>query len=119
LELGFLCVGSLGACFFASPPFSGTSSVIHQLSPCCKSLVMVSWLFFNFAVSFDLDVAHWLRRQVFGPLPALFQAASYHWPTVGPSAFPAFVYWKLAQSCSLLFPRSPVHLQHPAPSAVH
>jgi hypothetical protein len=33
-----------------------------------------------------------------GLLPALFQAVAYHWPAVGPSAFLAFVYWKLLAS---------------------
>jgi hypothetical protein len=53
LELGSHCVGLLGACFFVLPPFSGAMSVIFQLAPCCQCVVMVCWLFFNFAVSFD------------------------------------------------------------------
>jgi hypothetical protein len=52
-ELGFHCAWLLGACFFASSPFFGARSVIHQLAPCCQHVVMVCWLFFNFALSFD------------------------------------------------------------------
>jgi hypothetical protein len=50
---GFHCVGLLGVCFFALPPFSGVRSVICQPAPCCQCVTMVCWLFFNFAVSFD------------------------------------------------------------------
>jgi hypothetical protein len=39
-----------------------------------------------------LDVAQWLRRRASWTAFALFQAAAYHLPTVGPSAFPVFVY---------------------------
>jgi hypothetical protein len=59
--LGFHCTWLLGACF-ASPPFSGTKSVICQPA----SAVSVLWWF---AVYFSilqclltLDVAQWLRR---------------------------------------------------------
>jgi hypothetical protein len=34
-------------------PFSGARSVIHQPAPCCQCVVMVCWLFFNFAKLFD------------------------------------------------------------------
>jgi hypothetical protein len=47
LELGFCCVGFLGACFFASLTFSGARSEI------CQHVMLVCWLFLNFAVSFD------------------------------------------------------------------
>jgi hypothetical protein len=35
------------------PPFLWARSVICQLAPYCQHVVMVRWLFFNFAVSFD------------------------------------------------------------------
>jgi hypothetical protein len=38
-----------------------------------------------------------------GPLSALFQAAAYHPPTVSPSAFPVFVYWKFPWSSAPCF----------------
>jgi hypothetical protein len=51
--VGFsLCLITV-VCFFALPPVSGAKSVICQLAPCCQCVVMVCWLFFNFAVSFD------------------------------------------------------------------
>jgi hypothetical protein len=53
LELSFCCVDLLGACFFAWPPFSGAKSVICQPAPSCQHVVMVCWLFFNSALSFD------------------------------------------------------------------
>jgi hypothetical protein len=53
LELGFLCVDLLGACFFASPPFSGATSEFCQPAPCCQCAMLVCWLFFNFATSFE------------------------------------------------------------------
>jgi hypothetical protein len=40
LELGFHCVGLLGACFFALPPFSGARSVICQPAPCCQCVML-------------------------------------------------------------------------------
>jgi hypothetical protein len=54
-----------------------------------------------------------------GLLPALLQAVAYHLPCVGPSAFPAILLVKVhLEISSLSLPRSLVHLQHPAPSAV-
>jgi hypothetical protein len=91
LELGFCCVGLLGACFFALPHFSGMRSEIHQLGPC--------WFpdcFSSLQHCLTLDVAHWLRRCFCGSLFALFQAAAHHLPTVSPSVFLDFVYWKFA-----------------------
>jgi hypothetical protein len=41
-----------------------------------------------------LDVAHWLKDDLFGLLPALFQAEAYRWLALGPSAFLAFISWK-------------------------
>jgi hypothetical protein len=55
LELGFCCVGLLGACFFASPPFSGARSEICQPALCCQCVMLVCWLLFNFAMSFDFE----------------------------------------------------------------
>jgi hypothetical protein len=44
-------------------------------------------------------------NELCGPLSALFQAVAYHLPTVSPSAFPAFVYWKFQwRSASCSFP---------------
>jgi hypothetical protein len=42
-----------GACFFASPPFSGARSDICQPAPCCQHVMLVCWLFFTFAALFD------------------------------------------------------------------
>jgi hypothetical protein len=53
LELGFHCAWLLGACFFALLPFSWARSVLCQPTPCYQPVVMVCWLFFNFAVLFD------------------------------------------------------------------
>jgi hypothetical protein len=41
LDLGFCCVGLLGACFFASCPFSGAQSEIYQPAPCCQCVMLV------------------------------------------------------------------------------
>jgi hypothetical protein len=74
------------------------------LSACYAGLLIIFqfcsivWLWMLLTVSGD---------KLCGPLPALFQAVAYHWPAVGPSAFPAFVYWKFERrsaSCS-----SPAH----------
>jgi hypothetical protein len=35
----------LGACFFASPPFSGAKPVIHQQAICCQHVVMFHCFF--------------------------------------------------------------------------
>jgi hypothetical protein len=60
--------------------------------------VSVLWWFADYfsvlQCTLTLDVAHCSGDKFCGPLPALFQAAAYHPTTVGPSAFPAFVYWK-------------------------
>jgi hypothetical protein len=53
---------------------------------------MVCCLLFNFVVSFDFECCSVAQLCVL--LHALFQAAAYHLPTVSPSAFPTFVYWK-------------------------
>jgi hypothetical protein len=41
LELGSHCVGILGGCYFASRPFSGARSEIHQLALCCQHVMLV------------------------------------------------------------------------------
>jgi hypothetical protein len=53
-----------------------------------------------------------------GMLSAQFQAVAYHPPTVGPSGFPVFVYWKFMEISSLPSPPSRVHSEHPTPCAV-
>jgi hypothetical protein len=53
LELGFRCVGLLGAFFCALPPFSGARSEIHQPAPCYQRVMLVCWLVFNFSTLFD------------------------------------------------------------------
>jgi hypothetical protein len=53
LELGFHCVGLLGACFSASCPLSGARSEIPQLAFCCQCVMLVCWLFFNFGILSD------------------------------------------------------------------
>jgi hypothetical protein len=96
LELGFCCVGLLGAYFFASCLFSGARSEIHQLA-------LLSACYAGLLTAFQFCIIVWLLMLLTGSgdefcglLSALFQAAAYHWPTVGPSAFLVFVYWKLA-----------------------
>jgi hypothetical protein len=53
LELGYCWACLLGACFFASPPFSRARSVICQLAPCYQHVVMACCLFLNFAEPVD------------------------------------------------------------------
>jgi hypothetical protein len=93
MELGFCCVGLLGACVFASPPFSGVRSEISQPAPYCHCVMLVCWLFLNFA-AFDFGCCLLSANELCGPLSILFQAVAYHLPAVEPSAFPVFVYWK-------------------------
>jgi hypothetical protein len=79
--VGFLLCWFTGGLFL----FSGTRLVIHQLVPCCQCVVMVCWLFFNFAVSFDFGccslaqemsfvdcyLPYFRQRLITGPLLAL------------------------------------------------
>jgi hypothetical protein len=44
-----------------SPSFSGARIVIRQLTPWCQHIVMICWLFFNFAVPFDFG--YWSLAQ--------------------------------------------------------
>jgi hypothetical protein len=53
LKVAFHWAYLLVAYFFASFPFSGARSGIHQPAPCCQCVVMVHCLFFNFAEPFD------------------------------------------------------------------
>jgi hypothetical protein len=83
-------------------------SVGLLLSACCESLLIVFqfcsvvWLWMLLTDSWD---------EFCGFLSALFQAAAYHPPTVGPSIFPTFVYWRLLwRSAPGSSPPSPVHL---------
>jgi hypothetical protein len=61
LELGFHCVGLLGACFFALCPFSGARSEIHQPALCCQRVMLVC-CFSILQHCLTLGVAHWLKR---------------------------------------------------------
>jgi hypothetical protein len=96
LELGFLCVGLLGACFFASLLFSGARSEICQLAPSYHLVMLVCWLFFNFVMSFDFGCCSLAQEMSFMDHYLPYQAAAYHLPTVSSSAFPVFVYWRFA-----------------------
>jgi hypothetical protein len=65
LELGFLCVDLLGACFFALTPFSGAKSEICQPALYCQCVMLVCWLFFNFATSFDFGCCSLAQKMSF------------------------------------------------------
>jgi hypothetical protein len=65
LELGFHCVGLLGAYFFALRPFSGASSEIHQPALCFQHFMLVCWLFFNFAILFDFGCCSRVQEMSF------------------------------------------------------
>jgi hypothetical protein len=118
LELAFCCVCLLGACFFASPPFSGSRSVICQLAPCCQLVVMICCLFFNFAVLFDFGCCLLAQEMSFVVcyLPYFKQGL-----ITCPVSFPAFlvvcllIVGSLASYHSL---PSLGHFQHFCPSAV-
>jgi hypothetical protein len=64
LELGFCCVGLLGASYFAMPPFSGTKSVFCLLAPAVSVLWWLADCFSILSCCLTLDVAHWLRRWI-------------------------------------------------------
>jgi hypothetical protein len=120
--VGFSLCLITGACFFASPPFSGARSVIRQPAPCCQLAVMVFWLFFNFAVLFDFGccslaqemsfVNHYLpyfRRQ-------LITAPPPHWQ---PSCLFNCLFTEVhTEVSSLLFPLLQCTFRVPAPSAM-
>jgi hypothetical protein len=71
-------------------------SVFLQLAPCCRCVVMACWLFFNFAVLFDFGCCSLAQEMSFVDCYLIYFRA-YHPPTVSPSAFPAFDYWKFTQ----------------------
>jgi hypothetical protein len=84
LELGFLCVGLLGACFFAVPPFSGARSESPQQAPCCQHVMLICWLFFNFVTLFDFGCCSLSQEMSFVPhyLPYFRQWLITHWLSV-------------------------------------
>jgi hypothetical protein len=65
LEVPIHCTCLLGACFFASPPFSGARSVIRQSAPCYQNVVMVHCLFFNFAEPLDFGCCSLAQKMSF------------------------------------------------------
>jgi hypothetical protein len=79
-------------CFCLTPFLWGKSSDLLAsplLLVCCDGLLIV--------FQFCLVVCLWMLLndsvdELCVPLPALFQAMTYHQPSVDPSAFPAFVY---------------------------
>jgi hypothetical protein len=112
--LGFLCVGLLGACFFAMPFFSGTRSEIRQPPPCCQHVMLVCWLFFKFAMLFDFGCCSLAQEMNFVDhyLPYFRQQLITH-----PTAFPLFVYWKFMQrSAPCFFPFLQCAQSTPTPS---
>jgi hypothetical protein len=78
--------------------------VIHQLAPCYQCIVMVCWLFFNFVVSFDFGCCSLAQEMSFVDC---YLPYFRHLPTVSPSVFSAFIYykfmWRSASWSSLLF----------------
>jgi hypothetical protein len=82
------------------------------LSACCDGLLTVFqccsviWLWILLTGSGD---------ELCGLLSALFQVAVYHLPTVSPSAFPVFVYWKFTWRSAPCPPRSSSALRAPRP----
>jgi hypothetical protein len=93
--VGFsLCWFTGGLFLYLTPfPWSKVSdpSASPLLSVCCDGLLIVFhfcsvvWLWVLLTGSGD---------KLCGQLPALFQAVAYHQHAIGPSVFPAFVYWK-------------------------
>jgi hypothetical protein len=85
-------ISTLGAYFFALPPFSGASSLFHKpplLPVCYDSLPFV----------FQFWETVWLLVLLTGSedelcdlLPALLWGVAYHFPTVHFPANPVFVY---------------------------
>jgi hypothetical protein len=96
LELSFHRVGLLGACFFASPPLSGSRSEIRQPAPCCQRVMMVCWLFFNFAVSFFFGCCSLAQERSFvdSYLP-YFRQRLITCLLLALLPFQPFVYWSL------------------------
>jgi hypothetical protein len=65
LGVAFCCDCLLGACFFASPAFSGAGAVFCQLAPCCQCVVMVRCLLFNFGEPFDFGCCTLAQEMTF------------------------------------------------------
>jgi hypothetical protein len=63
----------------ASPLLSAYYTGVLTLFQLCK--IVCLWMLLSGS-----------RDELSGLLSALFQAAAYHAPTIGPSAFPVFVY---------------------------
>jgi hypothetical protein len=116
LELGFCCVGLLVACFFASHLFSWARSGICQPALCCKCVMLVCWLFFNFATLFDFGCCSLAQEMSFVDhyLPYFI-----HWLiTCTLLALLPFQSLFTESSCGdqlLAPPPSPVCLWHPDP----
>jgi hypothetical protein len=100
----FLCLIT-GGLFLCLAPFPwgkvSDPSASPLLSVCCDGSLFV----------FQFCSTIWLWVLLTGPgdepcglLPVLLQAAAYHPPAVGPSAFPAFVYWYFVPRSAPCFP---------------
>jgi hypothetical protein len=96
--VGFSVCWFTGGLFICLTPFLWVKVSDHQPAPCFQLAVndgllivfkfcIVVWLWMLLSGSVD---------ELCGVIPALFLAAAYHQPTVGPPAFPAFVYWMFA-----------------------
>jgi hypothetical protein len=95
-RVGFSLCLITGGLFLYLAPFSwgkvSDPSAGPLLSACCDGLLII----FQFCSAFDFGCCSLAQEMSFVDhyLPSLFQAVTYHPPTVGPSAFPAFVYCK-------------------------
>jgi hypothetical protein len=108
LEVAFCCACLWGgACFFASPPFSGAGSVICQLPPCCQCVMMVHCLFFNFVGQFGFGCCSLAQEMssVICYLPCFRE-----WLITCPLLIFQCLF-TAAEISSLLLPLSPVHFQ--------
>jgi hypothetical protein len=114
LELCFHCVGLLGTCFFALHPFSGARSEICQLALCCQCVMLVCWLFFNFATLSDFGCCSLAQEMSFVVryLPYFRQ-----WITTARLPFQSFFTESSWGDQLLAFPSSPVCSELPTPSA--
>jgi hypothetical protein len=111
LELGFHFVGLLGACFFASCPFSGSWSENHQPALCCQHVILVCWLFFNFATLFDFECCSLAQEM------SLVYCSSWSPAHCWPFCLSSLCLLKVHVEISSLFLHpSMVHSEHPAPS---
>jgi hypothetical protein len=63
--VGFSLCWFIGGLFFVLPTFSGVESEIHQLALCCQHVILVCWLFFNFAASFDFGCCSLAQQMSF------------------------------------------------------